>query len=329
MRSTAFGVSPPRARLHSTQGASTGGFTQCLLEGGATPRLRGGRGRGPAGREICVPIRAFRVMDRVNAPARSRRPRSKEPPEPGHGGRVLHLAPRRSCPPCSESWPRRERRWCWSSRSSRSGKGPGWKGGRGAGSRESIRQVLERVSGVVYECGLRPRPRSHRLAAGGPQGQSRVLPPPPRKRQGSPASPGAIRRRRLPPRGVADLEAHRHRGQDGPARRRATVLPLSSSTGAVRTGSTPVLEETAGLCPATLAPRRGDQARAPGAGGPPARPRGRRDVALHGATGGRSQRAHSRRESRGTGLPHRAHPAASSFRRWRPCCGTSSLVEER
>ena len=71
-------------------GASTGGFTDCLLGRGARPRPRGGRGPRPApsapprGR----PRRGVGGCER--APSRSRPvPRS---PEPRHDRRVLHLA---------------------------------------------------------------------------------------------------------------------------------------------------------------------------------------------------------------------------------------------
>ena len=96
-----FGVDPA-GRVCLDVGASTGGFTDCLLQRGAARVYALDVGYGQLDQRLRNDPRVV-VMERINA--RHLAPDAlPEPVRPDHDRRLLHLARTRSSPPCCRTW---------------------------------------------------------------------------------------------------------------------------------------------------------------------------------------------------------------------------------
>ncbi len=164
----AFGLDVD-GRLALDVGASTGGFTDCLLQRGAARVVAVDVGYGELDYGLRTDPRVT-LLERTNARSLRRRGASLRA-RAGGARRVVHLARARCCRRCSGAWPTATTRLRSSSRSSRSGRERVGKGGV-VRSAEDRRAALVGV-GVAALAARRLGARLSLLGPARPEGQSR------------------------------------------------------------------------------------------------------------------------------------------------------------
>ena len=164
--------SAPRAASAIDVGASTGGFTDCLLAAGATRVFAVDVGHGQLDAKLRADARVV-VMEQTNARALDPRVLRRAALDLATVD-VSFISLEKVLPAVFNVLARGVRSSPWSSRSSRSGKGHVGKGGRGPRPRHH-RAVVQRRRPLRGAARL-ARAGRDRLAARGAQGQPRVLP---------------------------------------------------------------------------------------------------------------------------------------------------------